>query len=34
MKMQWESTASYILNQNGVAERSIYTIVSRAYTLL
>ncbi len=32
--MQWEFTAPYALNQDGVTERSIYTIISRAHTLL
>ena len=32
--MQWEPTAFYAQSQDGIAERSIRTIVSRARTLL
>jgi hypothetical protein len=34
MGIQWEPTGPYAQNQNGIAERSIRTIVSRARTLM
>jgi histone deacetylase 1/2 len=34
MGMQWEPTAPYAQSQDGIAERSIRTIVSRARTLM